>query len=172
MPPTGPGGVSLADLFEVSGGEPVWVGRDLVHQSLDLGPLPLRLDVLVGFLAERLPPGVREQAVGVQVDGGYARYRGDSYDTVFVWSAGQVEPERIEVAGVGRPPRVLVWNLWRDEADDVQAMTGSAGMLVERADRQVLLRCRTGPGEADFADLVAALAWEPLTRPVDRDGAG
>jgi hypothetical protein len=162
--PTGPapaGGGRLEDLFEVSGGGPVWVGRDLVHQSVDLGPVPARLELFVGFLVEQLPPGVQEQAVGVQVDGGYARYRGESYDTVFVWSAGQTEPERIEVAGAGGPPRVLVWNVWRDGAGEVQAMTGDAGMLVERADRELLLRCATGTGGPGFADLVAALRWEP-----------
>jgi hypothetical protein len=40
-------------------------------------------------------------------------------------------------------------------------MTGSAGMLVQRQDRELLLRCSTGVGGADFDDLVAALRWEP-----------
>lgn len=148
---------SLNALFAESGGEPVAVGGETVHIAYKR-----HLDANERFTVEflRWTPD-RLQGLNLRAQGGELEVNQVRSPVVSLWL--DTAPPLIEVLCVKQPsPHLMVSNQWRrpDGVDD--EWTNNAGILVEEARDQVLLRCSDGFGQPDFTNLVVSLRFSRI----------
>jgi hypothetical protein len=96
------------------------------------------------------------QGICLRLDGGQLEVNGQVSDGLVLWT--DTSPELIEVGIFGEADSVLeVWNCWRGRYGERQAWLGDAGMVIEVHDGKRYLFGCSGPGEAQYTDLVFEL---------------
>jgi hypothetical protein len=143
---------SLSGRLAESKGEPIEYEGQTVHgiYRWDVHPG----DVLrVSF--QHATSEVR-QGLNVAIKEGQLSVEGQRIKRLVLWA--DTAPKAVDV--VCQPPKsgalLQAWNCW-DRYGRMDAWMGNAGMLVERRDGAVVLKCSDGIGSPDFRDLVVEL---------------
>jgi hypothetical protein len=153
----------LADELAVAQGGPItWRGQ-LVHSVAEImagtGVMHIR------FL--RASPS-RRQALSLRSIAGTMTVAGHTENRLILWS--DTAPSEVLVRLDPTPPdgpmTLRCWNSW-ESGGVTHAWIGNAGMVVERDEGVVTLRCSDGHDEVSFDDLVVTidLSTPPTTAP-------
>ncbi len=95
------------------------------------------------------------QGLRIKATKGTIQVNGQSQTDIILWA--DTSPASVELTIHAKNGCELkAWNVWRRD-DIAQAWIGNAGMLIDKVDDVVTLKCSDGIGEADFTDLVVQL---------------
>lgn len=103
----------------------------------------------------------RAQGVNLRTKGGALEVNEANSSTISLWV--DTAPPRVDVLCVKKPRDgvLMVSNQWRRPDGVEDEWTNNAAIIVEHADRRVVLRCSDGIGRPTFDDLIIELRFGP-----------
>ncbi|WP_067669263.1 tetratricopeptide repeat protein [Nocardia miyunensis] len=155
---------SLADRY--GGTEPVrWQGQVVQPMYCEaLGADPTMLSLTLRRAAP--PAGVIGVGIAVSVLSGHVVLDGRRLRGVDVWTEAMSGGVEVELCGAGPDARFTLTPVWMGADGTAVSWTGEYGVLADRSeDGSPVLRCSTGVGAPDFAELVVAVGIR--TAPTD-----
>lgn len=153
---TGAANRPLADRYP--GTEPVgWNGvtvHPMYSQRLGADHTVVRLSLL----STAPPPGLLGLGIGLSVLDGHVDLHGRRLPGVDVWTDAIAAGTQLRLTRTGPAAAYTLTPVWMTASGVVESWTGNYGVVIERGnDAAMVLRCSSGVGAPDFAELVVSV---------------